>query len=141
MLGPDFRTMILRAAAVWVFLLVIAVAVGSARVGLLEPVVGERTAHQLGTLAVAILFGAVIWLIAPWIEPGLVRGRLIALGIGWAVAAVLFEFGFGHWVAGHPWSRLLADYDVLGGRLWVLVLLTLLVGPAVAGGLRQARGK
>ena len=28
--------------------------------------------------------------------PGLDHGRLIALGIGWAVATVLFEFGFGH---------------------------------------------
>ena len=32
-------------------LLVTAVAAGAARVGLLEPLVGERTAHQLGTLA------------------------------------------------------------------------------------------
>jgi hypothetical protein len=133
--------MILRAAAVWLLLLVIAVAVGSGRVGLLEPLVGERTGHQLGTVAVVVLFGAAIWLIVPWIEPGLDRGRLIALGIGWAVATVLFELSFGHWVAGHPWSRLLADYDLLGGRLWVLVLLTVLVGPAVAGALRQAGGK
>ena len=35
---------------------------------------------------------------------------------------MLFELGFGHWVAGHPWSRLLADYDLLAGRIWVLVL-------------------
>ena len=69
---------------------------------LLEPLVGERTAHQLGTLAVVVLFGAAIWLIVPWIEPELNRGRLIALGIGWAVATVLFELGFGHWVAAIP---------------------------------------
>ena len=44
-------------------------------------------------------------------------------------------------VAGHPWSRLLADHDLLAGRIWVLVLLTLLIGPAVAGFIRQrARG-
>ena len=129
--------MILRAAAVWLLLLVIAVAAGSARVGLLEPQVGERTAHQLGTLAVVVLFASAIWLTVPWIEPGLDRGRLIALGIGWAAATVLFEFGFGHWVAGHPWSRLLADYDLLAGQIWVPVLLTLLIGPAVAGSVSQ----
>ena len=83
--------MILRAAAVWLSLLVIAVAVGSARVGLPEPQVGERTAHQLDTLAVVALFPAATWLTVPWIEPGLERGRLIALGIGWAAATVLFE--------------------------------------------------
>jgi hypothetical protein len=133
--------MILRATAVWLLLLVIAVAAGSARVGLLEPRVGERTAHQLGTLAVFVLFAAAIWLTVSWIEPGLDRGRLIVLGIGWAAATVLFELGFGHWVAGHRWSRLLADYDLPAGRLWVLVLLMLLLGPAVAGAGRQAGGR
>ena len=97
----------------------------------------ERTAHQLGTLTVVVLFAAAILLTVPWIEPGLDHSRLIALGIGWAAATVLFELGFGHWLAGHSWSRLLADYDLLAGRIWVLVLLTLLVGPAVAGAVRQ----
>ena len=58
--------MVLRAAAVWLLLLVIAIAAGSARIGLLEPRVGERTAHQLGTLAVVGLFAAAIWFTVPW---------------------------------------------------------------------------
>jgi apolipoprotein N-acyltransferase len=32
-----------------------------------------------------------------------------------------FELGFGHYVAGHPWSDLVADYDLASGRLWVLI--------------------
>lgn len=129
--------MILRAAAVWLLLLVIAVAAATLRVGVLEPRVGELRAHQLGTLLVVALFAVAIRLTVPWVEPGLDRGRLIALGAGWAAATVIFEFSFGRWVAGHSWSRLLADYDLLAGRLWVLVLLTLLVGPALVGALRQ----
>lgn len=129
--------MALRAAAVWLLLLVVAFATATARTYLLEPRVGERGAHQLGTLLVVALFAAVIWSTVPWIDPGLDRGRLIALGVGWAAATVLFEFGFGHWVAGHSWSRLLADYNPLAGRLWLLVLLTLLFGPVLGGAIRR----
>lgn len=132
--------MVLRAAAVWLLLLVIAIAAATLRVRLLEPRLGELRAHQLGTLAVVALFGAALWLTVPWVEPALDRARLIALGAGWAAATILFEFGFGRWVAGHSWSRLLADYDLLAGRLWVLVLLTLLVGPALVGALRARTG-
>jgi hypothetical protein len=42
---------------------------------------------------------------------------------------VLFEFGFGHYIAGHPWEKLVADYDVLEGRVWSLVLLAESLSP------------
>jgi len=48
--------MVLRAAAVWFLLLVVAFAAATVRSFLLEPRLGERTAHQLGTLAVVALF-------------------------------------------------------------------------------------
>lgn len=128
--------MVLRAAAVWLLLLVVAFAAATIRTYLLEPRIGERTAHQLGTLLVVALFAVVIWSTVAWIDPGLERGRLIALGAAWAAATVLFEFGFGYWVAGHSWSRLLADYNLLAGRLWLLVLLVLLLGPVLAGAVR-----
>lgn len=127
----------LRAAAVWLLLLIVAFASATARVALLQPRLGERIAHQLGTLVVVALFAAVIWGTVRWVDPGLDRGRLVALGVAWAAATLLFEFGFGHWVAGHSWSRLFADYDLLAGRLWLLVLLTVLLGPVVAGGIRR----
>ena len=40
-----------------------------------------------------------------------------------------FEFSFGHFVAGHSWSRLFQDYNLFAGRLWVLVLLWLTLAP------------
>jgi hypothetical protein len=40
------------------------------------------------------------------------------------------RFGFGHYVEGASWSALLADYNLLDGRLWVFVLIWTLVGPA-----------
>ena len=31
--------------------------------------------------------------------------------------------GFGHCVAGHSWSRLLAEYNLSQGRVWLLFLV------------------
>lgn len=123
----------LRAAVVWLALLVVAFAAAALRAGLLEPRIGEPAAHVAGTIMVVITFAVLIWLAAPWVVPDLARGRLAAVGVGWTLATMAFEFGFGHYVMGHPWSRLLADYDITAGRLWVLVLLTLLLMPVVTG--------
>jgi hypothetical protein len=43
----------------------------------------------------------------------------------------------GHYVLGAPWPRLLADYDVIHGRIWILVLITTVTAPAIAA---RARG-
>jgi hypothetical protein len=51
------------------------------------------------------------------------------VGILWAVLTVAFEFLAGHYAFGHPWPELLADYDLLRGRVWLLVLVTTLVAP------------
>jgi len=36
----------------------------------------------------------------------------------------------------HPWSRLLADYNLLQGRLWVLILVVTGISPFAAAKLR-----
>ena len=37
----------------------------------------------------------------------------------------------GRVLGGKPWSQVLEDYDVLAGRVWLLVPLWILVGPYV----------
>ncbi|MHC1604588.1 MAG: hypothetical protein ACXQTP_01265 [Candidatus Methanofastidiosia archaeon] len=46
---------------------------------------------------------------------------------------ITFEFIVGHYIIGHPWSKLLADYNILKGRVWSLILLTILAGPYFIG--------
>jgi len=57
--------------------------------------------------------------------------QALAIGLGWLVAAIAFEFGFGHFVDGLSWSRLLSDYDLSRGRLLLLVWVTVGGGPFV----------
>jgi hypothetical protein len=46
---------------------------------------------------------------------------------------VLFEFGFGHYVMGTPWHVLVADYNLLAGRVWLLVPLSMAAFPLLFG--------
>lgn len=123
------------AALTWLGLAVLAVGLGALRVLFLEPLAGEPVAHVLGTLAGCSLFLVLIcWFVGRFIPRAdlrsrRVRVRLAALGLFWTLLTICFEFGFGHYVMGHSWARLLADYNLLAGRLWVLVLLTLYFGP------------
>jgi hypothetical protein len=36
-----------------------------------------------------------------------------------------------------PWNELLADYDVLSGRMWVLVLVTTTLAPLLTANMRH----
>jgi hypothetical protein len=58
--------------------------------------------------------------------------RAATVGAAWVGLTVLFEFGFGHYVANRPWSTLLAHYNVRRGRLWPLVLAAMGIAPALA---------
>jgi hypothetical protein len=53
-------------------------------------------------------------------------------------ATVVFEFLFMHYAAGHPWDRLLAEYELWNGRLWTLVLASLVAWPLGIQSLRSA---
>ena len=119
----------------WNGLAVVGVANGIVPGVVVEPAIGAYPGHVVATLVTGIpAFVLVMYLYLRFAPLTHSRRELIALGAFWLVLTVAFEFGFGHYVVGHPWSRLLADYNLLAGRLWVLVLVTLLVGPLVIGG-------
>ncbi len=122
-----------RAIVVWVLLLAIAVANGAARELFLVPRLGAQAGHVLSTV---ILCGAIVFialLTLRWIAP---RGRRAALWIGgvWLALTLAFEFLAGHYLFGNSWEKLLGEYNLLRGRIWILVLATTLFAPAFAYG-------
>lgn len=120
-----------RLLSVWLLLAVIAVANGIARKAVIEPATGEHAAHLIGTGILCALILLVSIATIRWIGPGGSRGAL-AVGLAWLALTVAFEFLAGHYLFGHPWDRLLADYNVLRGRVWSLVLLATLLSPWIA---------
>jgi hypothetical protein len=122
---------IYRALFVWFGLLAVAFANGAIRELVFVPQLGTGPAHviSVGILSLAIVI--VAWSTIAWIQP-----RSLAdawrIGVLWLALTLAFEFLAGHYVFGTPWTNLLADYNILRGRLWILVLLTTVTAPAIA---------
>jgi hypothetical protein len=127
------------AVGAWLVLMVLAILNGALRNATYARALGEYAGHVLSSLIfVAVVFAVTYaFLRLARVDYGL--GDLLVVGAMWLAMSVAFEFLFGHYVVGHPWSRLLADYNVLKGRAWALVLLAVFVAPLVAG--RVARKK
>jgi hypothetical protein len=121
----------------WLILAVVAIANGILRQATYGRHMSDLAAHQFSTLTGILLTGGVVWALnrlwpihsanAAWI-----------IGVCWLLMTVVFEFGFGHYVAGHSWSRLCADYNLLEGRVWSLFLAWITVLPYVTWRLSNA---
>jgi hypothetical protein len=120
-----------RALLVWVLLVGLAILNGLAREGVLAPWLGAAAGHLASSVLLAGLIAQTAWLSIPWIAPGTAR-RAWAVGGLWLSLTVAFEFLAGHYAFGHAWETRLADYHLLRGRVWLLVLVTTFVAPAWA---------
>jgi hypothetical protein len=90
----------------------------------------ERTANQVAVGTGIAALGVAIWaLTRAW--PLASPAQAWRAGALWCGLTFLFETGMGI-AAGHPWSRIFADYRIWEGRLWPLVLLFVLVAPRLA---------
>jgi hypothetical protein len=120
-----------RAGLLWLVLLAVMMVNGTFRVLVLQPRLGEDAARQAACLTGILLILGTAAPLRPWLGP-LGSAGLLAVGFSWLVLTVAFEFLFGHYVAHASWAALAAEYDVSRGRLWPLVLLTVLVAPSIA---------
>ncbi len=112
----------------WLPMPVIGIVNGTLRVLLYQDTLGDTAAHQLSCLTGILLFALYIWIIARrW--PFAAGKQALLVGLTWMVLTIAFEFGMGVFVLGQPLSTLVADYNLLAGRLWLLVLLTIGFAP------------
>jgi hypothetical protein len=125
---------LLRAVVVWFGILVLASLNGAVRDLIVAPRIGDTMARAVSTVILCGLILLVTWYTIRWIG---LQGPRQALGVGavWLVLTLCFEFGAGRF-AGKPWSVILADYDVVRGRTWVLVLLVTFLAPYWVGRMR-----
>ncbi|MEW6185202.1 MAG: hypothetical protein AB1585_05615 [Thermodesulfobacteriota bacterium] len=125
-----------RALLIWLLMAVLAVLNGVARVSVITPYWGDQAGHLLSTLTGGIILFLTMYLFLPWIGPKSSR-RIWQLGFFWLGLTVAFEFLAGHYLFGNPWEKLLADYNLFRGRVWVVILLLQLFGPMLAAKLRK----
>lgn len=117
----------------WAVMVIIAIANGFFGDLVVAKVTGGYVAHLYKTfLIIAVIFiGSRIFL--QWsaaASGGLARIALYT-GLQWLFSSIIFEFVFGHYVFGIPWQKLTADYRILEGRLWALVLASEVAAPLI----------
>jgi hypothetical protein len=103
---------------------------GILRESVYKKYVGDLLAHQISTATGIIIFGIIFYFIfRRWkIES---QKHAIIVGCIWFFLTILFEFGFGHYIMGNSWQRLLYDYSLMQGRIWSLFLLFVLIAPYI----------
>jgi hypothetical protein len=112
----------------WFVMLLASVANGAIRDFTYGKHMDELTAHQLSTVGSVLLLGIVIWGFVRLYPPSSGK-KAISIGLLWMALTVAFEFLFFHYVGGHSWSELVANYNVLKGRVWVFVLAWVAIAP------------
>jgi hypothetical protein len=119
-----------RATLIWLTILIVAIANGALREGLLKPRLGDSSAHVLSTILLSVAVFVITRMTLRWIGPSGLRDGW-TIGVYWVALTVAFEFLAGHYLFGTPWPVLLADYRIWEGRLWILVLASTLLAPVL----------
>ena len=122
--------MLARAGVIWFGIMLAAILNGALRDIVLTPRLGDLGARAVSCLTLSAAVLLVTWMSLRWIGPSSLADAW-RIGVMWLAMTLAFEFGAGHYVFGTPWRALLADYNLLSGRLWVLVLLATVTAPAL----------
>jgi hypothetical protein len=122
--------MLVRAGAVWFAIMLIAILNGAARDVILVPRLGDPVARALSCVTLAALIVLVTWVSLRWIHPASLSDAW-TIGVMWLAMTLTFEFVAGHYLFHTEWATLLADYNLLKGRLWILVLVATAIAPAL----------
>ena len=123
--------MIRKAALTWILMIPVAIANGTFREYALEPIFSDLTAHQLSVVTGSVAFLTLVYLMLRDVIPHETDTTLFAIGVAWVLGTILFELGFGHYVMGNDWERLLHDYNVAEDRLWPVVLAVVMLAPLI----------
>lgn len=124
-----------KAAALWLAILVLAMANGTLREKLLVPSLGSFAALVLSGILLSACVFLVALLAAPWYGR-LSAAQWLAVGALWLAMTLAFELGFGRFVQHKGWAEILEAYTFKGGNLWPLALGVVLISPWLAAKLR-----
>ena len=124
-----------KAFAVWLGILVLAIANGTLREVVLIPAMVKRSGLILSGVLLSGLILTVAYFALPWIGQVPVASYA-AIGFGWLCLTLAFEFTFGRLIQGKPWSQLLEAYTFKDGNVWSVVLLITALAPYLAARIR-----
>lgn len=124
---PQLYALMLVYFLAWFPMLLLAVLNGIFREAVVKKRLNDLQAHQVSTFTLIVLFAFYIHQVIKRFPPASAT-QAIFIGILWVILTLLFEFGFGR-LRGNSWKKLLEDYNIFKGHLWVLIPLWVLIAP------------
>lgn len=109
-----------KAALIWVAISLLAVSNGFFRVGVLNKRFTDGVAHVISTLILCAIIIAIAFATSDWMGYPTI-GAAWLVSVGWLLATLAFEFLAGHYLFGNPWEKIISDYNVTKGRVWLLI--------------------
>lgn len=126
-----------RAFLIWCGFFVLAILNGVLRESGIKRFIHEPWAHHLSAFTAIMLFGVYAWMMRGYLDLRS-SSEAIYIGIFWLVLTVLAEtFVVGRLLGKHSWDVILANYDILHGNLWPLVVIWVGLLPSVLYSFRQ----
>ncbi len=113
----------------WFLFMASAIINAGIRNGVFEPIASEQTAHQISTLVFMTIILFITYLVLRFSKIELSTKDAFLMGFVWLVLTICFEFIAGHYIFGNSWVHLIADYNILKGRIWSFVLVTIFFSP------------
>lgn len=127
--------LLLKAIAIWLVILTMAIANAAVREKLLAPTIGPGFALPASGLLLSVIIFLIAFVSIPYFGSTEIGGY-ITIGIVWLVLTLSFEFLFGHFFAGKPWHEIMQVFDVRKGNLFVLALFVIVISPWLSAKLR-----
>jgi hypothetical protein len=112
----------------WFPMVIVAIINGAVREGVYKKSLGDLRAHQLSTVIGIILFGIYFQVIFSYwkIESS---SQALRIGLMWFFLTETFEFLAGHYLFKNSWEKILNDYNIFKGRLWILIPIWVGIAP------------
>ena len=111
----------------WLPMILLAFVNASLREIVLRKYFSEITTQQISTITLLLFCFAYTWFAFPKLHILSSRQALLA-GISWVALTVIFEFSLGLLLK-HPLEELLANYNIVKGKLWPVFLVGLSLMP------------
>ena len=122
----------------WFLFMILAIINAIIREAVYTSFLDELRAHQLSTFTLMTLFFIGTILILRFSGLNLTGQQAILMGSIWVIMTICFEFLAGHYAFGNSWDHLIADYNILKGRIWIFIPITTFVSPYLANKIVQA---
>lgn len=117
--------------ASWFILMVFAIINAGIREGFYVNFLDELQAHQMSTFTLMVIILVFSYVLLRFGGFEIDDGQAMKMGAIWLILTVAFEFLAGHYLFGNSWDALIADYNILSGRIWVLIPITVLLSPPI----------